>query len=175
MSEKKRWEVMAEMLKGRDIKLGAELGVKEGKLAEYLLREYPDLHMVCIDLFAKRPPMDLQGYETYEKWDFAAITKEYMDRMMQFMSRVETLVMDTEEAALKYEDETFDFVFIDAEHTYEGVRDDIAAWYPKLKKGGIMAGHDFSHKWPGVERAVGEAFNLMTVVLGDDHVWAIQK
>jgi hypothetical protein len=60
--------------------------------------------------------------------------------------------------AKEFEDESIDFVFIDANHTYEFVSKDIAAFLPKMKKGGIMAGHDFNGAHPGVVQAVIEAF-----------------
>lgn len=54
-------------------------------------------------------------------------------------------------------DETPDFVFIDANHTYDDVRADIRAWLPKVKPGGILAGHDYSPEmFPGVCKAVDE-------------------
>ena len=49
-----------------------------------------------------------------------------------------------------------DLVFIDAAHDYESVRNDIAAWRKCVRPGGILCGHDIN--WPGVEKAVGEAF-----------------
>ena len=42
-----------------------------------------------------------------------------------------------------FEDETFDFVYIDADHSYNGCLRDLNCWYPKVKRGGILAGHDF--------------------------------
>lgn len=42
-----------------------------------------------------------------------------------------------------FSNETFDFVYIDADHSYEGCLRDLNCWYPKIKRGGILAGHDF--------------------------------
>ena len=50
------------------------------------------------------------------------------------------------------------FVFVDADHSYEGVKADIAAWLPLMAKGGILAGHDYDPQFPGVIKAVDEAF-----------------
>ena len=69
--------------------------------------------------------------------------------------------MTSLEAATRFEDESLDFVFIDAAHEYEHVKEDLNAWYPKIKKGGILAGHDFypdQPNWGGVHKAVTEVF-----------------
>jgi cephalosporin hydroxylase len=60
------------------------------------------------------------------------------------------------EASKLYKDGNLDFVFIDAMHTYDAVKEDIAAWLPKVRVGGVLAGHDYD--WPEVRRAVDEAF-----------------
>ena len=54
-----------------------------------------------------------------------------------------------------YQNRSLDFVFIDASHEYDDVKKDILSWYPKIKKGGFIAGHDFT-TFEGVERAVSE-------------------
>jgi len=60
------------------------------------------------------------------------------------------------EASRLYLDRSLDFVFIDAAHDYESVRDDIRTWLPKVKRGGVIAGDDYSEHWKGVQRAVNE-------------------
>jgi predicted O-methyltransferase YrrM len=47
------------------------------------------------------------------------------------------------DASLDFEDEFFDLIYIDADHKYKSVKEDIQSWYPKLKFGGIIAGHDY--------------------------------
>jgi predicted O-methyltransferase YrrM len=64
----------------------------------------------------------------------------------------------------------FDFVFIDADHSYEGCRADIAAYLPLLKPGGLLAGHDYH--WPGVKQAVDE--RLGAVSLGPNTLWSVR-
>lgn len=48
------------------------------------------------------------------------------------------------------------FVFIDADHSYQAVREDLRAWWPLVTPGGVLAGHDHQPDFPGVERAVRE-------------------
>lgn len=49
-------------------------------------------------------------------------------------------------------------VFIDGDHSYESCKEDILAWHPKVKRGGILAGHDYSDTFPGVMKAAEEIF-----------------
>lgn len=59
----------------------------------------------------------------------------------------------------KYQDKSLDFVFLDADHSYDGVKSDIAAWLPKVKPGGYIGGHDYGNaEWVGVQQAVDEIF-----------------
>jgi predicted O-methyltransferase YrrM len=68
---------------------------------------------------------------------------------------------DSAAAAERFSDGECDFVFVDASHEYMAVKNDILSWWPKIKSGGLMAGHDVN--WPGVERAVLECFGPVEV------------
>ncbi len=57
-----------------------------------------------------------------------------------------------------FDERVCDFVFIDGDHSYEGCLADLRAWWPKVKVGGRIAGHDHTHDFPGVIRAVSEFF-----------------
>lgn len=78
------------------------------------------------------------------------------------------------QAAGQFEDESLDFVFIDASHDYESVKKDIKAWSPKIKKGGMISGHDYDDYWAGVKKAVDEAFGTSIKRLCHS-VWYIYK
>jgi hypothetical protein len=69
------------------------------------------------------------------------------------------LKMPSEQAADLFEDGTLDFVFLDADHAYEAVCRDLEAWFPKVKRRGVLGGHDYLHAhFPGVRRAADEFF-----------------
>jgi hypothetical protein len=73
--------------------------------------------------------------------------------------------MASVDAAKTYSDESLDVVFIDAGHSYEEVKEDILAWFPKVKRGGYIAGHDYS--WcDGVKQAVDEIIKDISVSEG---------
>ena len=92
---------------------------------------------------------------------------------------VRPLRMTSTEASGQFADESLAAVFIDADHQYKAVRADIRHWYPKVKKGGVIAGHDYVPGRPtsmGVVRAVTEAFvgkNLEIGTIG--RTWLHQK
>jgi predicted O-methyltransferase YrrM len=69
---------------------------------------------------------------------------------------VELIKSDSCSAASLFENESLDFVFIDGNHWYDYVKKDIEAWLPKIKKGGIISGHDYEEN--GVSTAVREIF-----------------
>ena len=65
--------------------------------------------------------------------------------------------MDSASASKLFPDNFFDFIYIDGDHSYEAVKNDLHMWHPKLKKYGVMCGDDFSHiSGRGVIEAVQE-------------------
>lgn len=71
-------------------------------------------------------------------------------------SVVRYLSMRSVDAARLFGDQSVDWVMVDGDHSYEAVREDITAWLPKVKRGGVLSGDDYADKFPGVVRAIGE-------------------
>jgi predicted O-methyltransferase YrrM len=89
---------------------------------------------------------------------------------------VNVLVAPSIEAAKTFLDGSLDFAYIDAAHEYDAVYADIRAWWPKIKQGGVMAGHDYSRRGPGVIKAVDEFCNEHGLALiVDGASWIIEK
>ncbi len=81
--------------------------------------------------------------------------------------------LEAADLLLKQEGATIDMVFLDGDHTYEGVRDDITAWRKVLRNGGLLCGHDYAPRWAGVRRAVDEAFGDR-VKVGPRSIWSVR-
>lgn len=79
--------------------------------------------------------------------------------------------MPSDAASALVADGWADFIFIDAGHSYQAVKSDIAHWFPKVRPGGWFGGHDYHPKFPGVIRAVDEAF-AGAIDLLPGHIWA---
>jgi predicted O-methyltransferase YrrM len=75
-------------------------------------------------------------------------------------------------AAKKFANESLDVVFIDLDHSYEAVKEDIQLWVTKVKKGGYIAGDDYHENWKGVIQAVDELLPHATFI---DDCWIYQK
>jgi predicted O-methyltransferase YrrM len=86
--------------------------------------------------------------------------------------------MTSEEAAKQFPDESIDFVFIDGDHSYEGCAKDIDLWYPKLKEGGLLSGHDYRDgRNYGVKQAVHEfaAREGTQFRTGENYTWFVTR
>ena len=87
--------------------------------------------------------------------DGNAIYTRFMENVAPVASAIVPMRMTTTQAASNFADGSVDFVFIDADHSYEAVKQDIQTWLPKVRHGGVLAGHDYG--WAGtVQRAVHE-------------------
>jgi hypothetical protein len=157
-----------------------EIGVFVGTLSRYLLRKHHDLSMILVDNWAPMEIQPLAYRETKDRHAKQTLEEcvEYRIRakrnVREFKGRFRFLVMSSVEAAAYVADHSVDLVFIDADHSEEGARADIEAWQAKPKRGGYLAGHDFSPSFPGVERAVSDWVGRRSeriLELDADHTW----
>ncbi|KKN88387.1 hypothetical protein LCGC14_0249500 [marine sediment metagenome] len=146
-------------------KMGAEVGVQFGKNAYGMLKTFPDLHLLLVDSYD--PTTFFHDRHTAENARNMALV-----RLFNFTDRTQWFVKTSVEAATEIPDYSLDYAFIDAGHGYDDVRADIAAWSPKIRHGGILAGHDYTRRFRGVVKAVNEAFGGKHERKGD--LWWIQ-
>lgn len=132
----------------------------------------PGSKIIAIDTFAT--PMTVSIVPSQEWWQtvFNATAKAIRE---SFGVEVQTLKVLSSEAARTFATESVDSVFIDGNHNKQFVAMDIEFWWPILKPGGIMAGHDFSPRFPGVEDAVHERFGSEFRVHSNTRIWSIVK
>jgi hypothetical protein len=174
----RRWDVIASFMIEQGYKTFVEVGCKEGRTTGHILKHVPGSRVIAIDPWCAMPDQKgVQGGETYEEWDFAAIEKQFWENVGEHKPRCDMLRMTSEQAALGNMDPQLlaDIIFIDAAHDYENVKLDIQRWWPFVRDGGMLVGHDFNHKWPGVERAVADSFDLLSVGCAPDSIWYVIK
>lgn len=169
-----RWHMVGGLCLLNGYRVGAEIGVSTGRFSVFLCATMPDMEILAVDEWIERPGNAAPGQQTYLGWNqeyWLGKLKEANAKSLQ--NRITICRMDSVKAALTVTDGSLDFVFIDADHSYEGCKNDIAAWAPKVRKGGMVSGHDYSGKWPGVQRAVDETGRQITRL--PDSVWFYRK
>lgn len=132
---------------------GAEIGVADGRYSEYLCKTIPDLKLWCVDPW--EPYKGNNRYLGYSRRDHRPNEELARERMAPYKSIMFKLM--SMDAVKLFSDGDLDFVYIDANHDYEYVKEDIEEWAKKVKKGGIVSGHDYySFNHAGVQKAVDE-------------------
>lgn len=145
--------VLNQMIKVKNFLIGAELGVRRGELSSSLLSNNNLLKMICVDLWGHHESFN-------ESHPHDINFNSYLKNIDGLESRVNTIKKLTTDAAKEIEDGSLDFIFLDATHTYNALRADILTWLPKVKKGGLIAGHDYHPAFDnsGIIRVVNEIF-----------------
>lgn len=140
------------------VEVGSWVGESARKLAKGIRLFCPNTKLYCIDIW------DNAYFEKIPGLRKTARSIDILQTFERTMAKYPhtTMKMSSVEAAKKFISQSVDLVFIDAEHTYEAVKVDIATWLPKIKVGGIMCGHDFDLKYQDVARAVIEKFPKYT-------------
>lgn len=124
---------------------GVEVGTRTGWFAKYIV-DHTNMTLYCVDPWETNPQL-AEPEDSYKMFKF--LTYPYKDRIIE--------VKDwSPQVTFRFANNSLDFIYIDAEHTYEAVKADITAWWNKLKQGGVIAGHDYSDNWPGVKKAINE-------------------
>jgi hypothetical protein len=142
-----------------DSVIGVEVGVFRGELSRDLLAAHKHLILLMVDSWK---PFDAgEGSPLRDYWkglspdDCIGLMKQALQNTSNAPWRRILIPLSSTLAATMLKDNTFDFVYIDANHDYSMVLADVRAWAPKVKQGGILGGHDYYLR-EGVKRAVDE-------------------
>jgi hypothetical protein len=142
---------------------GAEIGVARGAFSEHLLENWRGRQLLSIDPWLS---MDESDYVDACNMPQDSMDESYeftTQRLARFGERSAIKRATGAEGAAELQPATLDFVYIDAMHTFEAVLSDLGDWFPLVKSGGIIAGHDyndgeFAEGVHGVRSAVDEFF-----------------
>lgn len=125
-----------------------EIGVWKGKSLAYLgveiINSGKKIKLDAVDTWEGSPvhkDKNSGAYDEITEID-GALFKEFKSNIEPIKEIVNVVKLPSVEASKLYEDKTFDFIFIDADHEMPHVLNDIESWYPKLKENGWFTGHD---------------------------------
>jgi len=124
-----------------NLKNGVEIGVDKAEFSLHILSKSKIESYYCVDTWQDSFGSDCRPgfFDRDGNKRLLAAQKE----LNPHSKRVKMLRMTSLDAASKFKDGTLDFCYIDGDHSLEGIYDDIKAWLPKVKIGGIVAGHDY--------------------------------
>lgn len=125
------------------VETAVEIGVWRGDYSQQIINVLKPKTFYGVDpyeLFEGMVSAPGPEYNTQEDLDALASAVE---NRLQHLNQSVLLRMTSVDAVAHFEDESIDFVYIDGDHTYRAVVQDLAIWWPKLKKGGIMSGDDY--------------------------------
>jgi lipopolysaccharide biosynthesis glycosyltransferase len=118
---------------------GVEIGVFKGEFSKNILNNWGGT-LYMVDVW--RPLGDEYEDDSNHKNHIDAY-QETMKNIKGYENKGIMVRATSEIAADMFQDESLDFIFIDANHAYDFVVEDISLWFPKLKKGGVFSGHDY--------------------------------
>jgi hypothetical protein len=145
---RKHHHIITAIIEKYNCKVMAEVGVHRGRTTRHILRDKVSKQIV--EYFAIDPWITYIDSDT-NKLAFSGMTQEGWDKLYlnvckyyPWFPALKIMKLKSVEAASLFPNEYFDMVYIDGDHSYSEVKKDIKAWLPKIKKGGIISGHDYA-------------------------------
>jgi len=147
-----------------------EIGTWKGKSSAFMaekIKEYnKKIEFYTIDTFVYT-----------DDYDRDSVGKSFYEEVvnnLKYFSDLNIIKGLSHEIAQQFENDSLDFVFIDGDHSYNGVLADLTAWFPKVKIGGVIGGHDYIEPSCGVKTAVDQYF-LFTGIQTNRASWLYYK
>jgi predicted O-methyltransferase YrrM len=162
---------MFEYIKTLDKKnlIGVEVGVSIGRNAERILKRLPIKKLYLVDPY--EPYYEKGNLVSFHIHDFEKAEK----RLLKFKNKT-IFILKKSVDSIKDIPNNLDFVYLDGDHSYKGVKQELELYYKKLKKGGIIGGHDFRIEHLDVCKAVFEfALKYKLKIYGADFDWWMIK
>lgn len=149
-----------------------EIGVRKGQTGLHLLKTCPDLMWIGIDPYAVVENTGEEGYFAHDEQSQEVFFRLVSEAIEPYGNRALLWREYSAKAAQRLPDGSVDCVFIDGDHRYTYVKEDIELWMPKVAPGGWLTGHDID--WEMTKRAVDETLGENQYTVLPDVMWAIQ-
>jgi len=160
---KRRGKILSKYIKPDSV--GAEIGVFWGHFAEEILEKFKPNKLYLVDPWDKLYPTHYPQWGAYTLFGKlpTKLCREYVENLASDNPEVSIFHGFSYEFYETLNDQSLDWIYIDGNHQYEKVLDDINGALPKLKKDGVIMGDDFRKaerfQDKGVNRAVREVLN----------------
>lgn len=155
------------------VEVGSFKGRSSVAMAIEIINSGKDIKFYCVDTWEGSE--EHQSGKSFEDKD--VVEKKLYEKFLQNIEPIKHIITPIRKPSLEavnyFENESVDFIFLDAAHDYENVKKDLNVWKSKVKKGGLLAGHDWT--WETVRNAVEEFIkenNLQLITT--NNVWGIK-
>lgn len=177
----KSWEdshhKIPKIINEKKYEIGIEIGCAFGHHLETILTETNIKKLYGIDPYM--PYKDYEKDTMYNTWETMNDYYEFVKNNLSYYADRFELIRDfSDNAVSKFQDNSLDFIYIDGNHTEEYVKRDLKNWWPKVKDGGILSGHDYDHiVFLELTVAVNDFFRDLKkeVINMGNHVWVVYK
>lgn len=147
------------------IEIGLEVGSFSGDSARIFSSFFKKIY--CVDQWESNyDPTKIDLASDPNLYDMQEV-EDFFDRLVKEQENIIKIKKSSNDAVKEFENNMFNFVYIDANHNFLDVKNDITLWLPKVKKGGFICGHDYQSKFPGVIKAVNELLGKPDKVFPD--------
>lgn len=162
------WEpgyaLVSDAIEAKNLKIGCEIGVAFGTQSIHILEHTNVDKLYCIDPYKHFSPNEYHDGMNIEQCNFDILYLTVHRRLAPYTNRVQILRETSEQANNHFENSSLDFIYLDANHSYEGVWADLNRWFDKVRAGGLLIGDDYGHIcFPGVKQAVDRFFRERTL------------
>lgn len=154
-------EELIRILKPRGI--GIEIGVQQGIFSKHILENCEDLKLYLLDCWDHQSDLVYKDISNLDNNIQAQYMINTISNTLFSFKNVRIIKGYSDEFVNLFQDNFFDFIYIDANHAYKPVKNDLIKWFPKLKTKGLFSGHDYLNGndgwYPtefGVKQAVDE-------------------
>jgi len=155
--------------------VGVEIGVFRGINAYSILSFLPIKKLYLIDSYLEYDNYKEDWIPNHSQRDFNDDYMEARKRLLKYKNKIQFIRATSSEAITQIPD-NLDFCYIDGNHAYEYVKQDIELYYPKICMGGIIGGDNFETEFQGVPKAVLEFVGQNNLKLrGANKDWWIIK
>lgn len=149
-------------------KVGCEIGLEKGKNAQTMFECIPNLKLYAVDPYKQHSRYSNNTSSYLSRWDehYLEGVKEQAQKRMQGRNVIIIEKFSEDAAAHDIPDNSLDFVYIDGDHSYDFVMQDIILWGRKVRKGGIVSGHDYYYdsnkegRYAKVTQAINDYTNV---------------
>jgi len=149
----RRLEFLYHLEKLPSFQTGVEVGVQKGILAKKSLDIWQSCtEYVLVDLWGKEEGYNEPGADTTADKDQNLRQTRGRMRKWEASNKVKFMVTRSTDAANQLPDGHFDYIYLDARHDYCAVKEDIVSYYPKIRPGGILGGHDYIDAQYAIDR-----------------------